>query len=83
MGKLAEKEPRLKLGIRYEERKNNPPPGLVWRKVKDKETLGSIAKEYFIRVTDLMLYNWHTVNPLEVNWYLNHFMGGRQNDGKK
>lgn len=82
MAEPTKTEPRLKLGIRYKERKNNPPPGLEWRRVKDKETLQSIADEYGIRPVDLALYNWHTVKPEEINWYLYNFVGCRLYKGK-
>jgi hypothetical protein len=82
MAEPAEKKPRLLLGVQYAERKDDPPPGLVWRKVKDKETLGSIADEYNVRAYDVMLYNWHTVDPLAVNWYFHHFVGCSKHNGK-
>jgi hypothetical protein len=55
---------------------------LTWRHVKDGETLGSIADEYGVRWLDLALYNWHTINPGEINWYLYYFMGCRKHNGK-
>jgi len=73
VGLPAEQKPTLVLGVRYAERKNDPPPGLVWRKAgagpshPEGETLGSIADEYGVRWIDLALYNWNTVNPLEIN----------------
>lgn len=75
-------EPTLVLGIRYNERRHNPPPGLVWRPVKEGETLASVAAEYGIRPVDLALYNWHTVKRDEINWYLYHFVGCRGHEGK-
>ena len=72
----------LVLGISYRERKNSPPPGLKWVKVQKDQTLGSIADEHGIRAIDLMLYNWHTVNGLEVNWYLRKFVGCRGDANK-
>ncbi len=82
MGEPTKSEPRLKLGIRYKERKNNPPPGLVWRKVKNDESLAGVAAEYGIRPVDLALYNWHTVKDSEINWYLYYFVGCRTYKGK-
>ena len=82
MAQPYEKKPRLVLGVRYAERGSDPPPGLTWRKVKNNETLGSIADEYGIRWLDLALYNFHTVKPEEINWYLRHFVGCRRNNGK-
>jgi hypothetical protein len=69
--------PRLKLGIRYLERKNNPPPGLAWRRLEKDESLVGVAAEYGIRPVDLALYNWHTSRDEEINWYLYHFVGCR------
>ncbi len=82
MAEPTKTEPQLKLGIRYKERKDNPPPGLVWRKVKDGDTLTIIAAEYGIRRIDLVLYNWHTVKDEEINWYLYHYVGCRTYVGK-
>src|SRR5262252_6967350 len=82
MGLPPENKPTLLLGVRYSERKDNPPPGLVWRKAKADETLGTIADEYEVRWIDLALYNWNTTVPLEVNWYLHHYLGCTQNNGK-
>lgn len=82
MAEPIRKKPRLVLGVRYEERKDDPPPGLKWRAVKNKETLGSIADEYHIRWVDLALYNWHTINLKEINWYLYNFMGCRKHNAK-
>ena len=82
MGLPAEHKPTLLLGVRYSERKDNPPPGLVWRKAKAGETLGTIADEYDVHWIDLALYNWNTATPLEVNWYLHHYLGCTQNNGK-
>lgn len=80
----------LALGTRYKERKNNPPPGLKWRsvtldesgKVKDKQTLESIAEEYSLRPIDLVLRNWDTADVDEINWYLYNYVGCRQHNGK-
>ena len=82
MAEPAETKPTLLLGVRYFERKDNPPPGLVWRKGLKGETLGSIADDYGIRWIDLALYNWHTAKLAEVNWYLKHFVGCTLNNGK-
>ena len=82
MAQLPETPPNLELGVRYSEHKNDPPPGLVWRKAVKGETLGSIAEEYHIRWIDLALYNWHTAKPGEINWYMNHRLGCTQNNGK-
>src|SRR5688572_1655742 len=82
MGEPKRKEPLLKIGINYKEHKKSPPPGLKWVKVKKDETLGSIGDEYGIRPLDLMLYNWHTVNGQEVNWYLYHFVGCRAHNNR-
>ena len=82
MAEPAETKPTLLLGVRYFERKDNPPPGLVWWKGLKGETLGSIADDYGIRWIDLALYNWHTAKLAEVNWYLKHFVGCTLNNGK-
>jgi hypothetical protein len=71
----------LLLGIRHSERQDNAPPGLVWRRSQEGETLGSIADKFGVRPIDLALYNWHTAEPLEINWYLNHFVGCTQPKG--
>lgn len=82
MSEPTKTEPLMRLGIRYKERKDNPPPGLVWRKVKENETLVSVANEYGVRPIDLALYNWHTVRQEEINWYLYNFVGCRAHKGK-
>ena len=81
MADPAENKPLLVLGVRYGERKDDPPPGLVWRKVQKDETLGTIADEYGVRWMDLALYNFHTTNLLEINWYLHHFLNCTLNNG--
>src|ERR1035441_2632585 len=77
----AESKPTFLLGVRYGERKHDPPPGLVWRKVQKDETLGTIADEYGVRWMDIALYNWHTIKLLEINWYLNHYLHCTLNNG--
>ena len=82
MADPKEKKPALLIGISYRENKNSPPPGLKWVKVKKGETLGSISDDYGIRPLDLMLYNWHTVNGFEVNYYLKHYVGCKDHNSR-
>lgn len=82
MGEPSKRKPYLVLGVRYKERKNNPPPGLMWIKTKDGDTLENIAYEYGLREIDLALMNWHTDKTDEINWYLYNFVGCRKYDGK-
>jgi len=82
MATPKETKPLLVLGIGYKEHKNSPPPGLKWVKLKKGDTFGTIADTYGVRPLDLFLYNWHTVKPFEINWYLNHYVGCRANNGK-
>lgn len=82
MGEPSKKQPYLALGVRYKERKNNPPPGLMWLKTKDGDTLENIAYEYGLREIDLALMNWHTDKTDEINWYLYNFVGCRKYEGK-
>jgi hypothetical protein len=82
MATPKESKPLLVLGIGYKEHKNSPPPGLKWVKLKKGDTFGTIADNYGVRPLDLFLYNWHTVKPFEINWYLNHYVGCRANNGR-
>src|SRR5215212_2336658 len=82
MAILPEKKPILVLGVRYSERRDDPPPGLKWHKAGKKETLGSIADDYGIQWRDLALYNFHTIKAQEINWYLRKFVGASKNNGK-
>ncbi len=82
MGDLTRKKPYLVLGVRYKERKNNPPPGLAWYKTKDGDTLEMIAYDYGLREIDLALMNWHTDKTNEINWYLYNFLGWSKPEGK-
>jgi hypothetical protein len=82
MAEPKQHKPLLQIGINYKEHKNSPPPGLKWVTVKKGETLGSISDDYGVRPIDLMLYNWHTVNGQEVNWYLYHYVGCRVHNNK-
>lgn len=80
------KKPRLELGVNYQERKDDPPPGLVWRrpfeiKTKDAPNLGNIADVYGITWQDLVLMNFRTLNPLEINWYLRNRFGCKNHNG--
>ena len=75
MGQLKANPPILQLGVRYRERKNSPPPGLKWIRTKAGDTLESIAFDYGLRPIDLVLMNWHTDKPEEINWYLQNYLG--------
>jgi hypothetical protein len=77
-----EKKPEFLLGVRYKGRTDDAPPGLMWRKAKNGETLGSIADDCHIRWIDLALYNWHTTDLAEVNWYLHHYVGCTQHNSR-
>jgi hypothetical protein len=82
MATPKETKPLLVLGISYKEHKNSPPPGLKWVKLKKGDTFGTIADTYGVRPLDLFLYNWHSVKPFEINWYLKHYVGCRANNGR-
>ena len=51
------------------------PPGGRRYKVKDGETWESIARTHGVDPGDLVLFNFGTKNPREVNWYLHHYVG--------
>lgn len=40
-----------------------------------------IAQEFGVRWVDLILYNFYTVNGLEINWYLRNFVGCTKHNG--
>ena len=75
MGQMKVDPPILRLGIRYRERKNNPPPGLKWIRTKAGDTLETIAYDHGLRPIDLVLMNWHTDKHGEINWYLLNYLG--------
>ncbi|EHR72075.1 negative regulator of beta-lactamase expression [Burkholderiales bacterium JOSHI_001] len=52
--------------------------------VKDGESWESLAKRYGVPAHDIVMYNFGTVVPAEVNWYLYHHVGCRKptQDGK-
>ena len=81
---FPEHPPRLKLGLRYEERKKDPPPGLEWHKVDppvDGHTLATLAANYGVRWVDIALYNFRTEDLGEINWYLHHYVGCKHKAG--
>ncbi|BBO83329.1 hypothetical protein DSCO28_38950 [Desulfosarcina ovata subsp. sediminis] len=85
-GELPAKKPKLELGVNYKERKDNPPPGLVWRRpfdivTKEAPSLGNIADVYGITWQDLALINFGTINPVEINWYLHNRFGCTKHNG--
>lgn len=85
-GNPPAQKPRLVLGVNYKERKNNPPPGLEWRQpaainTKGRPTLGSIADFYDITWQDLVMMNFRTLKPREINWYLHAFVGCENHNG--
>lgn len=85
MSEPARSKPLVVLGIRYAERRKDPPPGLRWHKVQpnvDGATLGSIADRFLVEWTDLALYNFRTTDLTEVNWYLWKFVGCRAHNGR-
>ncbi len=44
-------------------------------KVSDNETFESIAHRYKIPVKQLIFFNFGTLNPAELNWYLREYVG--------
>src|SRR5215467_7800569 len=55
--------------------RNYVPPGAFRYKVKDGETWESVARAHGVNPGDLVLFNFGTKNPQEVNWYLHHYVG--------
>ncbi|MCY7375530.1 MAG: hypothetical protein LH472_06115, partial [Pyrinomonadaceae bacterium] len=82
MAEPVKKKPILVIGVRYRERKKNPPSGLKWLKTEAGDTLENIAYEYGLREIDLALMNWHADKTDEINWYLYEFLGWRTSGGK-
>jgi hypothetical protein len=82
MSEPVKKKPNLVIGVRYRERKKNPPSGLKWLKTEAGDTLENIAYEYGLREIDLALMNWHVEKTDEINWYLYEFLGWRTSGGK-
>ncbi len=75
-----EEKPRLELGTRFN-KGVKAPDNLEWHKIKNGDSLESIAKDYGWRLEDLFLYNWKTVNKLQVNWYLRKYVGCSNHNG--
>ena len=51
-----------------------PRPGKPHR-VTDDETLESVAHKYGVPVKTLILHNFGTLDPTEINWYLHYYVG--------
>jgi len=49
-------------------------------KVRDGESIKSIADRLGMTWQELSILNWGTSVPEEINWYLKHFVGCRRND---
>ncbi len=43
--------------------------------VADNETLESVAQKYGVPVKTLLLHNFGTLDPMEINWYLHYQVG--------
>lgn len=54
---------------------NFVPSGGKPYKVRTNDDLGSVARANGITETDLLIYNFNTVNTAEINWYLRHHVG--------
>ncbi len=44
-------------------------------RVADNESLESVADKYGVPVKTLLLHNFGTLHPMEINWYLHHQVG--------
>src|SRR5689334_4525415 len=64
-----EKRPKHPLAPNYV-----PPGGIAYR-VKTNDDLQSVARAHGISGDDLVIYNFQTVSPAEINWYLRHTVG--------
>jgi hypothetical protein len=54
---------------------NYVPPGGTPYKVKTNDDWGSVAKAHGITENELVYFNFGTVHPTEVNWYLRQNVG--------
>jgi len=54
---------------------NYVPPGGVPYRVKTDDDLQSVARSNGITTEDLVIYNFKTLNPPEINWYLRRHVG--------
>lgn len=69
------------LPLRTEKRPVNPVPRgrphgtRVEYTVKDNDTFESVAQDYGINVKQLILHNFQTMDPGELNWYLREYVG--------
>src|ERR1700733_13798084 len=69
------------LPLKTEKRPVNPVPKAVPHgtrveyKVKDDDTFESVAQDYGMPVKQLILHNFRTMDPGEINWYLREYVG--------
>ena len=47
----------------------------VAHQVDDGETWESVAHRFMVDVKELIHFNFHTLDPDEINWYLNYYVG--------
>jgi len=52
--------------------------GMVPYRVKDGDSIKSLADNLGMRWQDLAILNWGTCDPDEINWYLEHYVGCRK-----
>ncbi len=54
-----------------------PRPGsrIKPHQVRDNETLETVARQYGVPVRQLILHNFGTEDPAEINWYLREYVG--------
>ena len=62
-----ETEPKIKVP------KNYVPPNSERYKVTDGDSWEKIAKQMSMNTWDLIVFNFKTKDPQEVNWYLHHY----------
>src|SRR6516162_3274445 len=60
-----------------------PPPNSSPYKVQDNESWGSVASKVNLTVKDLIVFNFGTDRPAEINWYLNHYVGCPETPDKR
>jgi hypothetical protein len=60
-----------------------PPPNSSPYKVQDNEDWASVATKFKMTVRDLIIFNFGTERPGEINWYLHHYVGCPQTQDKR
>jgi hypothetical protein len=60
-----------------------PPPNSSRHRVQDHENWATVAAKYKMSARDLILFNFGTERPAEINWYLNHYVGCPDTPDKK